>query len=444
MLRTFKSKILMKIICNQRVLIGIKTIFCRVNKIQRQFKIFFIILPLVSSITPSSAKVLDVYDDVSLQSAISSANKDSSISEIAFKRDSFIVLSKPVIYSGNQRIKFTGRNTTIDGTKTANHHVYKILSASSQQGALLLNTAAEIDISNLTIKNSATNGIVVSIPVDAHGKKSTIYLDRVNIFNSKFHGLHIDDNSDFFDQGSAGSDIGIYLNISNSNIIGNGTGDNDFDGIRIDERSRGNIIALITNSHIDENGGDGIELDEAGEGDVDITMMNVTLNNNGFYNNADLEDGLDIDEAGPGDINASFYNIEVKNNKDEGLDFDEAGEGDVGIKLRYLNASNNSDEGIKISERSEGSIEVGITMSSVTNNGDDGIQITEIDNGTIEANLLQLTVKDNSKYGIRIEQWNVKDENSTEEAPGSLEINQVTYTNNGKGNYIKTKNVITK
>lgn len=444
MLSTFKSKILMKIICNQTVLIGIKTIFCRVNKIQRQFKIFFIILPLVPSITPSSAKSLDVYDDVSLQSAISSANKDNSISEIAFKRESYIVLSKPVIYSGNQPIKFTGRNATIDGTKTANLHVYKNLAASPQQGALLLNTAAEIDISNLTIKNSAANGIVVSIPADAQGEKSTVYLDRVNISNSEFHGLHIDDSSDFFDDESAGSDIGIYLNISNSNIIGNGTGDNDFDGIRIDERSRGNIIALITNSHIDENGGDGIELDEAGEGDVDITMMNVTLNNNGFYNNTDLEDGLDIDEAGPGDINASFYNIEVKNNKDEGLDFDEAGEGDVGIKLRYLNSSNNSDEGIKISERSEGGIEVGITMSSVTGNGDDGIQITEVDNGKIDARLLQLSVKDNSKYGIRIEQWNVKGKNSTEEVSGSLKINQVTYTNNGKGNYIKTKNVITK
>ena len=87
---------------------------------------------------------------------------------------------------------------------------------------------------------------------------------------------------------------------------------------------------------------------------------------------------------------------------------------------------------------------MGITMSSVTGNGDDGIQITEIDNGKIGARLVQLSVKDNSKYGIRIEQWNAKGKNSTEEASGSLEINQVTYTNNGKGNYIKTKNVITK
>jgi len=392
--------------------------------------------------TASSAKTLDdVYDEASLLIAISIANKDNSISEIAFRPDSLIILYAPVIYSGSQPIKYTGNNATIDGTKAGNYLVNNGLSASTNDGTLLFNTASKIEINNLTVNNSATRGIAVNIPADAQGDDSAITLDRVDISNSALYGLHIDDNSGMFDDGIQGSGIGINLNISHSNFIGNGIGAIDFDGIRIDERSRGNIRALITNSHIDGNGGDGIEMDEAGEGDVEVTLVHVTLNNNGFYNKADLDDGFDIDEAGPGDIKTSFYDVEVNNNKDEGLDFDEAGEGDADIKLSYVNASNNSDEGIKIDEEGEGEIDVKLYLSSVISNGDDGIKITELNKGRIDAVLFQVTANENKKYGIRIEQWPIKDTKSNDEEPGSLEIIEVTLTGNGKGNNIKTKSV---
>ena len=405
-------------------------------------KYLITILSLLSVMTASSAKTLDdVYDEASLLIAISIANKDNSISEIAFRPDSLIILYAPVIYSGSQPIKYTGNNATIDGTKAGNYLVNNGLSASTNDGTLLFNTASKIEINNLTVNNSATRGIAVNIPADAQGDDSAITLDRVDISNSALYGLHIDDNSGMFDDGIQGSGIGINLNISHSNFIGNGIGAIDFDGIRIDERSRGNIRALITNSHIDGNGGDGIEMDEAGEGDVEVTLVHVTLNNNGFYNKADLDDGFDIDEAGPGDIKTSFYDVEVNNNKDEGLDFDEAGEGDADIKLSYVNASNNSDEGIKIDEEGEGEIDVKLYLSSVISNGDDGIKITELNKGRIDAVLFQVTANENKKYGIRIEQWPIKDTKSNDEEPGSLEIIEVTLTGNGKGNNIKTKSV---
>lgn len=405
-------------------------------------KYLILIVSLLSAIAASSAKTLDdVHDEASLQIAISNASKDNNISEIAFRPDSLIILYAPVIYSGSQPIKYTGNNATIDGTNAGNSLVNKGLSASTNDATLLFNTASKIEINNMTVKNSATRGIAVNIPADAQGDDSAISLDRVDISKSALYGLHIDDNSSMFDDGIQGSVIGINLNISNSNITGNGISAIDFDGIRIDERSSGNISALITNSHIDGNGGDGIELDEAGEGDVAVTMVHVTLNNNGFYNNADLDDGFDIDEAGPGNIEVSFYDVKIYNNKDKGLDFDEAGEGNADIKLSYVNASNNSDDGIKIDEEGEGEIDVKFHLSTVSSNGDDGIRITETNKGRIDAVLFQVTANENTKHGIRIEQWPIKDTNSIDEEPGSLEIIEVTLTGNGKGNNIKTKNV---
>jgi len=399
-------------------------------------------MSLLSAATASSAKTLnDVYDEASLQIAISSANKDSSVSEIAFRPDASIILYAPVIYSGSQSIKFTGNNVTIDGTKAGTYLVNTDLSASTNDGTLLFNTASKIEINNLTVINSATRGIVVNIPADAQGDDTAISLHRVNISNSALYGLHIDDNSGMFDDGLHGSGIGINLNISHSNIIGNGTSAIDFDGIRVDERSSGKISALITNSHIDGNGGDGIEMDEAGEGGIELTMVNVTINNNGFYNNADFDDGLDIDESGPGDIKTSFYEVEINNNSDEGLDFDEAGEGDVVIKLRYVNAGNNSDEGIKIDEQGEGEINAKFYLSSATDNGDDGIKITELNQGRIDAELYKITANNNAKYGISIEQWSIEDETISVEEHGSLETIEVTLSGNGKGNKIKTKNM---
>lgn len=397
---------------------------------------------MLSAISVSSANALDdVYDEASLQSAISAANKDNSISEISFRSNISIILNAPVIYNGSQAIKFSGNNATIDGKNAGSFVIKNDLSATTNDGTLMFNNAEKIEINNLTVINSATRGIVISIPAEAQGKDSVISLHKVNITNSALYGLHVDDNSGMFDDGTEGSSIGINLNISNSIITGNGISAIDFDGIRVDERSRGNLSTLITNSHIDGNGGDGIELDEAGEGDVEVTMVNVTLNNNGFYNNADLDDGFDIDEAGPGDIKTSFYGVEVINNKDEGLDFDEAGEGNAEIELRHVNAHNNSDEGIKIDEEGEGEIEIKLSMSTATGNGDDGIKITELNKGRIDAALFQVTANENKKYGISIEQWDVKDKESAGEDPGSLETTEVTLTGNGKGNEIRMKNM---
>ncbi len=385
-----------------------------------------------------------VYDETSLRVAIEAANFDSRIGKIVFERDSFIQLSAPVIYTGSQPLKLIGKNAIIDGSNAGSFTLDQDLTAITEDGTLIFNTAADITIRDLTVANSATRGVVVNIPESAEGEDISIKLRNVNIIDSALFGLHIDDNADEFDDGSTGSAIGIDLKITHSNFIGNGTGAIDFDGVRVDERGEGDINALITHTHIDGNGGDGIELDEAGSGDVEATMINVSINNNGFYNEEDLDDGFDIDEADEGDINVKLIHVSANNNRDEGLDFDEAGEGDIELTLRHVKAINNNDEGIKADEEDAGDIDIKIKHTDVIDNGDDGIQLTELGEGKISGSLKHINAADNTKYGVKAEQWVAEDEAASIEAAGEIKTKNVALLDNGKGDEIKTNNIIVK
>jgi hypothetical protein len=385
-----------------------------------------------------------VYDEVSLQMAFDAANVDSSIEEIVFEKNAHIMLKAPVIYNGSQALALLGNGATIDGSAAGDFTLDKNLTAVTEDGTLIFNTASAVSVQGLTIENSATRGIVINIPEHAQGEDIDINFHKVNILNSALYGLHIDDNADEFDDGVQGSAIGIDLRITQSNFTGNGTGAIDFDGIRVDERAAGDINAVILHTHIDSNGGDGIELDEAGAGNVDAIMMHVTINKNGFFNKEDLDDGFDIDEAGEGDIKVNLFEVEVNDNMDEGLDFDEENDGDVEIKVRRIVVLNNADEGIKVDEENAGVIKVDFSKLKVMDSGDDGIQFTEIGEGDVEVLLKKVTSNNNKKYGIKIEQWLLEDENVSVEEPGVLEAKQVILSGNGKGDEIKTNNVTAK
>lgn len=383
-----------------------------------------------------------VNDEASLRAAIEAANLDSNIEKIVFSKNAHISLNAPVIYTGSQAIKLIGKGATIDGSSAGSFVLDSDLTAITEDGTLVFNTAADITVRNLTIKNSATRGLVINIPEDADQQDIDVTLNKVSIQDSALFGLHIDDNADEFDDGVAGSAIGIDLKILNSSFTGNGTGAIDFDGVRVDERADGDINALIVNTHIDGNGGDGIELDEAGNGDVEATMINVTINDNGFYNEEDLDDGFDIDEADEGDIEVKLVRVSANNNMDEGLDFDEAGDGDVELKLRHVETLNNADEGIKADEEDAGDIEAKLKHVQVIENGDDGIQFTELGEGKIEATLKHVEANDNAKYGVKAEQWVVEDEAAPIEPAGELTAKQVELSGNGNGDEIETNNVI--
>lgn len=378
-----------------------------------------------------------VYDEASLQAAFADANVDSSIEEIVFAKNAYIKLTAPVVYTGTQDLTLVGRDAVIDGSDAGSFVLDDDLTAVTEDGTLVFNTAANLSFKKLTISNSATRGIVVNIPTDATGDDISVSMNNVHVLNSALYGVHIDDNADEFDDGVTGSAIGIDLRINNSTFIGNGTGAIDFDGVRVDEHAEGDIEAFITNTHIDMNGGDGIELDEAGDGDVDATMRNVSVSYIGFFNEEDLDDGFDIDEANDGNVSVKLVRVTVNSNMDEGLDFDEEGEGNLNMALRRVEAMGNTDEGIKADEVDAGDIEANMKKINVAHNGDDGVQFTELGEGAIEAKLNHINAIANKKYGIKMEQWVEEDEDA-----GSLKVKNTYLSENGKGDEIKVNNII--
>jgi hypothetical protein len=382
-----------------------------------------------------------VYDESSLHKAFSEASYNRDITKIIFKRNSYIALTAPAVYTGDQSITLIGKGATIDGSAVGSFVLNSDLTAITEDGTLVFDTASDIYISKLTIINSATRGIVVNIPQGASGDDISINMNRVKVSNSALYGLHIDDNTDTFDDGDSGSDIGIDLTLTQCTFEYNGTGSTDFDGIRVDERSKGDIYTFISGSVIDNNGGDGIELDEAGQGNVEAYLNRVSLSGNGHYNEDDLEDGFDIDEADEGDLQASLTKITLSNNGDKGLDFDEAGDGNIELKLKRITALNNTEEAVKLDEKDEGDIEIKLKKVHIENSGDDGIQLTELGEGNIDAKLSAVNAVNNDKYGIKLEQWVIEDEDEHAEETGSLKLKKVDLTGNGKGDEIKTNNI---
>ena len=401
----------------------------------------------IASVANAGA-IKGINSDAAFRNAVAEANGNPDITRLVFKKNAHITLSAPVIYNGVQPLTIVGKNATIEGSKAGSFELVVddegFEAAVTEDASLVFNTAADLSIRDLSIKNSATRGLVVNIPDTAEGDDIEINLRRVSITDSALYGLHIDDNADEFDDGTDGSAIGIDLSIYASRFIGNGTGALDFDGVRVDERAEGDISSWIVNTQIDANGGDGIELDEAGPGDVFSTMMGVSLSDNGFYNEEDLDDGFDIDEADEGSVYATLYRVGVNNNKDEGLDFDEAGEGDIDLRIRHLVAINNNDEAIKADEEDEGDLRATLGKVEVSDSGDDGIQFTELGEGTIAGMLNKVSVSNSAKYGIKAEQWIVEDEAEILEPAGFLKVRKTELDGNDKGDEIEVRNVIVK
>ena len=383
-----------------------------------------------------------VSDEAALIRAIARANTDSSINKIVFSKNAQISLTSPVIYTGKQNLILQGNGATLDGTNAGSFVLDNELLAHTNDATLVFNTRGNISISELSIINSATRGLLIKIPVDAQGKDIQVFLDKVDIKGSALYGLHIDDNEDEFDDGEIGSAIGIELTILHSSFTHNGIGAIDFDGIRVDERGQGGIYARIIKTHIDGNGADGLELDEAGAGNVGAVLKHVTFNDNGYYNKDDLDDGFDIDEGGAGDVEVSLLEVLVNRNQDEGLDFDEADAGNVKVTMRRVIVMDTKNEGIKIDEQGAGNIDAEFFRVTAMNGNDDGIQITEQGKGRIKARLNSVSATDNDKYGVKIEQWDIKGEDASIEEAGELKIKELTLSGNGQGDELELHNVI--
>ena len=347
----------------------------------------------------------------SFRDALEQSGRNHQIQTIVFDGTFTIDLLSTLEYTAHHPLMIEAAGSTLEGALIGSGDVL-----------LLTNSGSPIEINDMKVNRSPGHGIVLQTNyyanqtsvnawgVSTWGSTTTpdniiLILNNVDVNGSSLYGVQLDDNYDPLDDGDLGSNAGVSLYLYDCNISMNGTGLIDYDGVRIDERGNGSIYARVVDCNIDMNGGDGFELDEGGAGDVVLEMFNSTLNDNGYFDEEDLDDGLDIDEAGDGDVDVTLTNVTALRNYDQGLDIDEEGEGDLKMTTSCTRANHNEAENMKLDEEDDGDMEVLLIKSTFNESADkEGVQMESIGIGQVTANLNDVEIKDNDNEGLKIEQ----------------------------------------
>lgn len=392
----------------------------------------------------------------SFRAAMEAASAASGDHTIVVQADGNIAIGSPLSYSGAGALSIFGEGQTISG---GNHNLLEVTSG------------ADLTVSDLTfdgpggfsIENrgdqSGTAGKGIFVKVDAAQTGTvSMTLNDVTVSNVANHGIHVSDCNLADDCGGGsggaggGSAASIMVMLNNVTVDTAGQGKFDADGLRVDERDEGSIMATILNSTFTRVGADGVELDEGQAGDVIVKSVGSSFIDNGDYCDPglleafmpaepegefdegttqedaipgpitgtpddtcieravdlyddgsveeyefaiDTDDAFDVDEAGEGSIIAEVTNATITGNFDEGLDYDEEDAGNIQMTILGSNASGNSDDGFKHSEEGEGSVIFFVADSTSTENGGKGFVFEEEDGGDVNGSVVGVSTASN-------------------------------------------------
>lgn len=395
----------------------------------------------------------------SLRAALNSGKNKVKI----LKSVGTINIDSTLEYSGTAPLTIKGKGQTVE---TANN----VTLFAATQGAnvtirnLNFSGPGGFDINNRgDLNGPAGKGIFVDVRDDQTGTVK-LNLSNVSVSGVANHGIHVSDCSLADDCGGGsggggeGSSASINVVLNNVTVDDAGNGKFDADGLRVDERGDGSIIATISRSTFINVGADGVELDEGNDGDVQVMTKFSDFSDNGNYCNEavigpfvpdpdegefdpedqvtedmiqssygspddscieleidtydadpvtgeeyveafeygiDLDDGFDIDEAGAGSLNSMMILSTINRNLDEGVDFDEEDDGDINAQYIGTSASENKDDGYKHSEEGAGSVNAKVMISSATDNGGKGFVFEEEDDGNLKVKVVATSTSNN-------------------------------------------------
>ena len=254
--------------------------------------------------------VVKVASGDELAAAILAANADSSIRTIRCTVQGGCDFTGTLpTYTGSQRLIVDGHSSTIDASGITD------VDAFSATGG------GNVKLMRLTFIGGMS-GVYVAVPADATGSQR-VELQRVTVRDADLHGVYVDD-SNF-------SNASVRVTIASSKFLDNGFGAQNQDGVRVNETSKGMLMARVTNSLFRGNASDGLSINERSGGNVSVTVSNSKFLSNGANPvlAIDPEDGLDIDEFGPGDVWLMVSNSRFNLNHDDGLDVDESNGGTI-------------------------------------------------------------------------------------------------------------------
>jgi hypothetical protein len=358
-----------------------------------------------------SAKVTNSQDagPGSFRAAIEKASLDPSIGRIEFRSGlSPIMLASPVVYTGGQTLDVVGNGAVIDGSG---------LDAAAL-AAFLANTAGNLSVSRLTVRNAPQEGLVYQVPATATGTKKVTLLG-VQIVGNDGHGVLINDQVSPDDVANPnGSEASLDVSVIGSRFADNGFGALDRDGLRVNEGGNGNLKILVSLTRADHNGADGIELDERSVGDVvfNVSLSEITGNGSFDVTLADLDDGMDVDESDDGALIGKVVASSANDNFEEGWDFNENDAGDFRVEMTLVEASRNLEEGIDFEEDDDfqggGDLittVVGIKADGNGPGGDAGLKIRERGDGNIDATVRGAQTNGNLAGGINVREQGIGD-----------------------------------
>lgn len=360
----------------------------------------------------------------SLREALAEAESNRSINRIELPGGT-IEVDEPLTFAGSQNLKIEGNGTVLDFSGLGEF-------AFGRDG-LVFTGGGNVRVSDLTIRNAPGNGMVVLVPADARG---TIQVDLrdTRVAGNGLHGVWVDDQTN-------NSDANVLFRARDVEILENGfePSVSDYDGVRVDEGGRGNLIIDLEGMMALGNAGDGNEYDERGPGDVESYVENSVFNDNGDQpqNPDDLEDGFDIDEADAGSIYAEFEGVQADGNEDEGIDLDESGDGDIVIEAEDVSMADNRDGNFTATE-GEDDVDAGIVADggvfgefenviSTRSRTDDGFKLEEFGPGDFDVSFENVTVVDNFDDGVTAEQLG--------EGTGVLRVEDSDVSGNGDDQY---------
>jgi hypothetical protein len=395
----------------------------------------------------------------SLRAALASGNDTIRI----LKSVGNITINSTLVYDGTAPLTIKGKGQTV---ATASNVTLFAATEGADVSISDLNFAGPggFDIFNRgDLSGPAGKGIFVDLRDDQTGTLS-LKLSGVTVSGVANHGIHVSDCSLADDCGGGsggggdGSAASIRIVLNNVTVDDAGNGTFDADGLRVDERGDGGIIARISGSTFIHVGADGVELDEGNNGGVNarIRFTDFTANGNycqeavidpfipdpdegefepqdqvtdadipsvfgspddsciersvDFYDpdpetgieyveafefSRDPDDGIDIDEAGDGSVNSTMVHSSINGNFDEGVDYDEAEDGSIHVLYVDTAASENADDGFKHSEEGEGGVYARVIQSSSMKNGGKGFVFEEEDEGDLAVKVDATQTADN-------------------------------------------------
>jgi hypothetical protein len=164
-----------------------------------------------------------------------------------------------------------------------------------------------------------------------------------------------------------------------------------------------------------DNAADGVEIDERGPGDVVATVTTTQFLRNGIFDPADLDDGFDIDEYNDGAMRAKITYSAANDNYEEGFDLNENNTGDFRLEMTMVEASRNREEGIDLEEDDDdatfgsaggGALVTTLISIKANNNGvtsgDAGLKIREKLLGGLDVTVNGVEASDNFRSGISV------------------------------------------